>query len=69
LRDNGKGKGKSRDDSNGPRSAAPASEMGMNGEKDKKEGKYGLGQQPEMDMPKAEELCGLEEGTSCHYLT
>lgn len=27
-----------------------------------KSGKYGLGEQPEMDMSKAEELCGIEEG-------
>lgn len=25
-------------------------------------GKYGLGDRPEMDMDKAEELCGIEEG-------
>ena len=29
-----------------------------------KGGKYGLGQRPEMNMGKAEELCGLEEGQS-----
>jgi hypothetical protein len=29
-----------------------------------KSGKYGLGERPEMNMDKAEELCGLEEGQS-----
>lgn len=29
-----------------------------------KSGKYGLGERPEMDMRKAEEMCGLEEGQS-----
>jgi hypothetical protein len=32
----------------------------MNGDR----GKYGLGTKPELDIEKAEELCGLEEGTS-----
>jgi hypothetical protein len=35
----------------------------MNGER----GKYGLGTKPELDIEKAEELCGLEEGQS-HFL-
>jgi hypothetical protein len=30
----------------------------MNGDR----GKYGLGTKPELDIEKAEELCGLEEG-------
>lgn len=46
----------------GPRSAGPEQVAGTstNGER----GKYGLGAMPEMDMSKAEELCGLEEGMS-----
>ena len=35
----------------------------IGGDKDKG-GKYGLGERPEMDMDKAEEMCGLEEGQS-----
>jgi len=45
-------KGKGREEP--PRSAGPE----MNGER----GKYGLGTKPELDIEKAEELCGLEEG-------
>ena len=30
-------------------------------------GKYGLGVKPELDIEKAEELCGLEEGTYLSY--
>ena len=38
---------------------------GYNGDGDKdKGGKYGLGERPEMNMDKAEEMCGLEEGQS-----
>jgi hypothetical protein len=36
----------------------------MNGDR----GKYGLGPKPELDIEKAEELCGLEEGTSYSLL-
>lgn len=32
-------------------------------------GKYGLGDKPAMDVPKAEELCGIEEGMSSRHLT
>ncbi|ODN89738.1 hypothetical protein L198_06432 [Cryptococcus wingfieldii CBS 7118] len=45
-------KGKGRDQ--GPFSAAPGDGAGTSG-------KYGIGLRPEMDTPKAEELCGLEE--------
>ncbi|WVQ72239.1 hypothetical protein IAR50_001788 [Cryptococcus sp. DSM 104548] len=45
-------KGKGRDQ--GPFSAAP-------GDSAAGSGKYGIGLRPEMDTPKAEELCGLEE--------
>lgn len=56
-----KGKGR---DTDWPASAGPAVgvgyvERGVNGGGI---GKYGLGQKPEIDMPRAEELCGLEEG-------
>ncbi|KAI9633219.1 uncharacterized protein MKK02DRAFT_39199 [Dioszegia hungarica] len=46
------GKGKARETESMPVSAAP---------KDGAEGKYGLGVRPELDMQKAEELCGIEE--------
>ncbi|KAK4683776.1 hypothetical protein P7C73_g6450, partial [Tremellales sp. Uapishka_1] len=36
------------------------SPVSINGNGVKKEGKYGLGEQPHMDMSKAEELCGIE---------
>lgn len=47
------GKGKARETESMPVSAAP---------RDGAEGKYGLGVRPELDMQKAEELCGIEEG-------
>ena len=61
-RSNSRDKGKGREE--GPRSAAPAlNGSGMEGER----GKYGLGVKPELDIEKAEELCGLEEGTYLSY--
>ncbi|KAE8541249.1 hypothetical protein D1P53_002606 [Cryptococcus gattii VGV] len=58
-----KGKGR---DTDWPASAGPAVgvgyvERGVNGGGI---GKYGLGQKPEIDMPRAEELCGLEEANA-----
>lgn len=63
-------KGKGREIVTGSGSVAGGSDGGGSG-------KYGLGEKPEMDMEKAEELCGIEEGKSanlrgvetCQWLT
>lgn len=47
----------------GPMSAAPA--LGT----DRGKSKYGLGERPELDMVRSEELCGIEEGESNLYMT
>lgn len=54
---NNNGKGKARDSFGGsaPASAAPHT----NG--DAERNKYGLGERPIVDVPRAEELCGLDE--------
>lgn len=48
ARDKGKGK-----------ALAHAGPEGVNGDRG---GKYGLGERPDLDTAKAEELCGIEEG-------
>lgn len=49
------GKGKEREVESMPGSAVSENGTG-------REGKYGLGVRPELDVAKAEELCGIEEG-------
>lgn len=60
LGPNGNGKGKEREVESGSNSALPR-DTAVGGD-----GKYGLGGRPELDISRAEELCGVEEGESVY---